>query len=115
MHRLDLSVAIEIKRRMVGLGRLAVYLGPLLRQFRLAPAVDLNDRAALRQIVRHPFVLGAEKTFDIGGVAAVLVGRCEEILRSEERRVGKECVSTCRSRWLPYHEKTKSICVDRER
>src|SRR3546814_12330945 len=24
------------------------------------------------------------------------------VLRSEERRVGKECVSTCRSRWLPY-------------
>src|SRR3546814_12188476 len=24
-------------------------------------------------------------------------------LRSEERRVGKECVSTCRSRWLPDH------------
>ena len=26
-----------------------------------------------------------------------------EIARSEERRVGKECVSTCRSRWSPYH------------
>src|SRR3546814_12274944 len=26
---------------------------------------------------------------------------CEH--RSEERRVGKECVSTCRSRWSPYH------------
>src|SRR3546814_11302550 len=26
-----------------------------------------------------------------------------EMLRSEERRVGKECVSTCRSRWSPYH------------
>src|SRR3546814_20012397 len=25
------------------------------------------------------------------------------INRSEERRVGKECVSTCRSRWSPYH------------
>src|SRR3546814_10925195 len=25
--------------------------------------------------------------------------------RSEERRVGKECVSTCRSRWSTYHEK----------
>src|SRR3546814_15049922 len=25
------------------------------------------------------------------------------IARSEERRVGKECVSTCRSRWSPYH------------
>src|SRR3546814_19481755 len=28
-----------------------------------------------------------------------LASRC----RSEERRVGKECVSTCRSRWSPYH------------
>src|SRR3546814_8218667 len=27
--------------------------------------------------------------------------------RSEERRVGKECVSTCRSRWSPYHLKKK--------
>src|SRR3546814_11800922 len=27
----------------------------------------------------------------------------ELIARSEERRVGKECVSTCRSRWSPYH------------
>src|SRR3546814_7329263 len=26
-----------------------------------------------------------------------------EYSRSEERRVGKECVSTCRSRWSPYH------------
>src|SRR3546814_5675487 len=31
-------------------------------------------------------------TFSIGGAH-----------RSEERRVGKECVSTCRSRWSPYH------------
>src|SRR3546814_5944874 len=27
----------------------------------------------------------------------------EGVIRSEERRVGKECVSTCRSRWSPYH------------
>src|SRR3546814_5828474 len=27
----------------------------------------------------------------------------EAASRSEERRVGKECVSTCRSRWSPYH------------
>ena len=25
------------------------------------------------------------------------------ILRSEERRVGKECLRLCRSRWSPYH------------
>src|SRR3546814_20631890 len=29
------------------------------------------------------------------------------LTRSEERRVGKECVSTCRSRWSPYHLKKK--------
>src|SRR3546814_14315642 len=27
----------------------------------------------------------------------------QRVARSEERRVGKECVSTCRSRWSPYH------------
>src|SRR3546814_7357120 len=31
------------------------------------------------------------------------VGWINTTLRSEERRVGKECVSTCRSRWSPYH------------
>src|SRR3546814_6772614 len=30
-------------------------------------------------------------------------GRSTLTTRSEERRVGKECVSTCRSRWSPYH------------
>src|SRR3546814_15109783 len=36
---------------------------------------------------------------------AVAYGRTGDIgmARSEERRVGKECVSTCRSRWSPYH------------
>src|SRR3546814_1734755 len=32
-----------------------------------------------------------------------LMRRLAEESRSEERRVGKECVSTCRSRWSPYH------------
>src|SRR3546814_11478722 len=31
----------------------------------------------------------------------------ERSQRSEERRVGKACVSTCRSRWSAYHEKKK--------
>src|SRR3546814_2605255 len=32
-----------------------------------------------------------------------LLVRYARLGRSEERRVGKECVSTCRSRWSPYH------------
>src|SRR3546814_13126624 len=47
-----------------------------------------------------------------GKLEAVSLGRFQELTglrieapdgRSEERRVGKECVSTCRSRWSPYH------------
>src|SRR3546814_19828657 len=39
------------------------------------------------------------------GAAKVADSRIERLYagRSEERRVGKECVSTCRSRWSPYH------------
>src|SRR3546814_14154915 len=36
-------------------------------------------------------------------VTTFLVRRPPKPFRSEERRVGKECVSTCRSRWSPYH------------
>src|SRR3546814_9388249 len=39
---------------------------------------------------------------DLGIVGDLLLGEVVEA-RSEERRVGKECVSTCRSRWSPYH------------
>src|SRR3546814_18043454 len=41
---------------------------------------------------------------DLGGIAGLLH---VTDMRSEERRVGKECVSTCRSRWSPYHSKKK--------
>src|SRR3546814_6950155 len=38
------------------------------------------------------------------GLSAITVPWGTLVLsRSEERRVGKECVSTCRSRWSPYH------------
>src|SRR3546814_3577246 len=38
-----------------------------------------------------------DQTFTVPGEGTCLQHR------SEERRVGKECVSTCRSRWWPYH------------
>src|SRR3546814_1748495 len=48
-----------------------------------------------------------EQTFpDLAGLAFVGIAAAAISLgrqRSEERRVGKECVSTCRSRWSPYH------------
>src|SRR3546814_17165331 len=39
------------------------------------------------------------------------IRRIEGNARSEERRVGKECVSTCRSRWSPYHYKKTLIQI----
>src|SRR3546814_11414035 len=56
-------------------------------------------------------VRGRLAIFDHIAVDRGLLDHVGEILlvhvRSEERRVGKECVSTCRSRWSPYHEKKK--------
>ena len=34
---------------------------------------------------------------------ADICGRLDQVARSEERRVGKECLHACRSRWSPYH------------
>src|SRR3546814_4551664 len=39
--------------------------------------------------------------------SVVRSGRNSRCARSEERSVGKECVSKCRSRWAPYHSKKK--------
>src|SRR3546814_8711830 len=39
----------------------------------------------------------------VAGEVRFAGARASEAWRSEERRGGKECVSTCRSRWSPYH------------
>src|SRR3546814_16872995 len=44
-----------------------------------------------------------EKGSEVVGMIHTLLGAEGFRKRSEERRVGKECVSTCRSRWSPYH------------
>src|SRR3546814_15404658 len=88
-----------------------------------ARALATNDRAeyeayvtlqtigsadSLREIVRQSAELGrmrgvppegAAMTLSVADARAVLA---EHFPRSEERRVGKEWVSTCRSRWSPY-------------
>src|SRR3546814_17312618 len=51
---------------------------------------------------RRYAVLGLARSGQ-ASVRALLAAGAEVVARSEERRVGKECVSTCRSRWSPYH------------
>src|SRR3546814_13477145 len=60
--------------------------------------VDLGDRVVLRPVSRGGVDDLVGKYAGTGPSTAAL-----RAARSEERRVGKECVSTCRSRWSPYH------------
>src|SRR3546814_5840121 len=59
-------------------------------------------------IMLQPIAVGTWSTLALASAAGMLLMVTLSIdERSEERRVGKECVSTCRSRWSPDHEKKK--------
>src|SRR3546814_14022321 len=86
---------------------------------------DVAARAAGDQVVARPGVdrviafLAQNDVISAAGIDRVIAARAAAFLRqfriicadirSEERRVGKECVSTCRSRWSPYHLKKNNI------
>src|SRR3546814_20457773 len=56
----------------------------------------LNQVANIDDVVVLQAVCAPDRQFQF-------VHLLQQVTRSEERRVGKECVSTCRSRWSPYH------------
>src|SRR3546814_12172859 len=57
----------------------------------------------LAQVEQQVVVPGEVEVFPIALPDHERAGAVALGMRSEERRVGKECVSTCRSRWSPYH------------
>src|SRR3546814_12898592 len=59
--------------------------------------VDAVSEMAVRIEEKQPPAIDA-----VADQATVVIAN-DDAPRSEERRVGKECVSTCRSRWWPYH------------
>src|SRR3546814_14765139 len=54
----------------------------------------------------------ANAVLDFGSPGIGVISLREQELRSEERRVGKECVTTCRSRCAPYLKNTKSLYLE---
>src|SRR3546814_18421262 len=75
--------------------------------------------------IRHPFGSGSKLAVSAPQekhrcakartmlISLPLLPRCVRAkARSEERRVGKECVSTCKSRWQPYHSQKQ---LDKEK
>src|SRR3546814_18579346 len=100
--------AEAFRRRILGLGA-----GP--RAARLAALADApgsglemvgfvamsaNEKAVAGAIPREAITNLSDHVVMLRAGEVVLA---LEERRSEERRVGKECVSTCRSRWSPYH------------
>src|SRR3546814_18204060 len=71
--------------------------------------VDLQLCVARVLAVREPAHQLFQRVQRIGGRLLVAAHVDDLLVRSEERRVGKECVSTCRSRWSPYHYKKKHV------
>src|SRR3546814_17442854 len=98
------KLQVEIDRSSASSGRLAN---------EAQQAATSNTRLALSQGALRQASIGAgQQLQDIaislysGQRAGVVFAQQLPQLsfaRSEERRVGKECVSTCRSRWSPYH------------
>src|SRR3546814_16581807 len=70
------------------------------------------DDLAVRRLDETVFVDAAERGEAVDQPDVRAFGRLDRadaaimrwMARSAERRVGQECVSTCRSRWSPYHE-----------
>src|SRR3546814_11375993 len=67
-------------------------------------AVD-DDAAVLEALAGRVDVV--DQIGEVAEVAPALVVLAVPVVRSEESRVGKECVSTCIFRWSPYHKKKK--------
>src|SRR3546814_11542227 len=112
-HRLDQRRGARDELRHPGDGHRDVVLdGAALELLRLDDAfADGPERRGLarvgseRRVADQPVLDGCRQEL-LQALAQGAVGAAGSE-RSEERRVGKEGVTTCRSRWSPYHSKKK--------
>src|SRR3546814_12848882 len=90
------SVPIAVPGVLIGVGLIWLYVGtPVYASVYIIILVML---ARFMPVLVRLFETGLLQLGRELEEAAIVCGA-----RSEERRVGKECVSTCRSRWSPYH------------
>src|SRR3546814_11118763 len=85
----DLPVAQQAAQQIHGAGSAQV-VSVETERVREGPPL-LFDMGTLQEVCSKQLGLDVQETLEIA-----------QALRSEERRVGKECVITCRSRWSPY-------------
>src|SRR3546814_14063457 len=67
--------------------------------------IEIGSISDTETICREPQPCRMDRAVRLIGYSDLEIADRETVrqLRSEERRVGKECVSTCRSRWSPSH------------
>src|SRR3546814_14508410 len=101
-------------RRIEAINRASrdIMAGDLSRRVPLSGSGDELDRLAenlnamlaqIEQLMTAMREVTDNIAHDLRSPLSRLRSRLEVTLRSEERGVGQECVSTCRSRWSPYH------------
>src|SRR3546814_8440475 len=94
--RLDLCVFFSSRRRHT---RCALVTGVQTCALPISLASDIKFPALTGRIVDTADQIPADQEAALDAELTAF----EKATRSEARRVGKECVSTCRSRWSPYH------------
>src|SRR3546814_13957345 len=80
---------------------LRVEIDALLRRLGVTTVYVTHDQAEAMSLADRIIVMDHGKIAQAGTPREIYARPATR--RSEERRVGKECVSTCRSRWSPYH------------
>src|SRR3546814_16012097 len=83
-----------------------------------ASAIILAPRCGSQAPSALPIYISSYRASSCSGRSIPRVSSCRR--SSEERRVGKECVSTCRLRWAPYHskknrKKTEKVTEEKEK
>src|SRR3546814_19053749 len=93
-------IASGMRTLFDGYGAIGAFVGVYLMTLMLTELVTNNAAAALA----FPIALSTARAFDVDPTAFVMVVAygASAGFRSDERRVGKECVRPCRSRWSPY-------------
>src|SRR3546814_10929950 len=99
-------------QKYAGQPELQSYLKRLADQFEVTPRALFNTKAqslAWNEEIQRWIVTTEEGDVFRARFIALCVGSLSQpkLPRSETRRVGKECVSTCRYRWWPYHKNKK--------
>src|SRR3546814_14823730 len=95
---------VQLLKILVFAGAAILIIAVLMDQSPLLLLSGLGAMAAVLMLVFKDTILSLVASVQLTSNDMLRVGAWIEMpqARSEERRVGKECVSTCRSRWSPY-------------